>query len=150
MKVRAAHRLRGTRVGTSPTVVHMFLAGRIKTICPAHALETQSGKNMEPLRSEAALQQIFHSGCRWRKRGTITTRPSIVETRRSCFRVKGSKGTLRIYAAREEAGEGREDMGRKARNRGGRDSVIEVECTQHDGSKSVSGNRIAKGKPLEN
>ena len=90
MKVRAARRLLGTRVGARPTVVHMSLAGRIKTMCPGHALETQTGKNMEPLRSEAALQQFFHSGCRWRKRGTITTRPSIVETRD--VRVSGSKG----------------------------------------------------------
>ena len=153
MKVRAARRLRGTRVGARPTVVHMSLAGRIKTMCPAHALETQSGKNMEPLRSEAALQQIFHSGCRWRKEGPSPPIHRLL--RRETFvlpgqRVKGSKGTLWVYAAREEAGEGREDMGRKARNRGGRDSVIEVECTQHDGSKLVSGNRIAKGKPLEN
>jgi len=61
MKVRAARRLRGTRVGARSTVIHMSLAGRIKTMCPAHALETQSGKNMEPLKSEAALQQFFHT-----------------------------------------------------------------------------------------
>jgi hypothetical protein len=150
VKVRAARRLRGTRVGARPTVVHMSLAGRIKTICPDHALETQSGKNMEALRSEAALQQIFHSGCRWRKRGTITTRPSIVETRDA--RVSGSNGQRTHFGyMQQERKRGKvERMGRKARNRGGRDSVIEVECTQHDGLKPVSGNRIAKGKPLEN
>jgi hypothetical protein len=151
MKVRAARRLRGTRVGTSPTVVHMFLAGRIKTICPAHALETQSGKNMEALRSEAALQQIFHSGCRWRKEGPSPPIHRLLRRETFVFpgqRVKGH--TLDICCKRGSGGRSRGywAQGKKQRweglcNRGRMHATRWLEI-------SVGQSNCKGKKPLEN